>query len=199
MSKAMKFGVAGFMLLMLVLGTVYGLAKFNVIPAQKMGERTPAVRAVLRSIGLYRPRPRVASAKLNSIPDPLAAEKQALQAQRDALKQEQADWEAQQQAKQKATEKTRATAAAVAAASDPKQLLRLASIYEQMSPDAVNKIFAKLPDAQVIELLRRMDEKQAGAILAGVTPERAARLTLALSRPPVDAATTPVRTAANLQ
>ena len=69
------------------------------------------------------------------------------------------------------------------AAPDPKSLSRLASGYEQMPPEKVMPIFSKLPDPQVIALLRRMDEKQVALILAIVPPERAARMTLALAKP----------------
>jgi flagellar motility protein MotE (MotC chaperone) len=195
MSKKVKILAIIFVVLMALLGGVYGLAKINVIPVQKMGDKTPALGSVLRVIGLYRPRPKVTPVQV--APDPLAAEKQELQQQRDEFKKEQTDWEAQKQAKEQAVEKARTTAAAAGPpAADPKQLIRLASIYEQMTPEAVNKIFVKLPDDQVIALLRRMDEKQVGEILAGVAPERAARLTQALSRPPAEE-TAPVRTAAN--
>jgi flagellar motility protein MotE (MotC chaperone) len=192
MSKGIKIGGGLFVLLMLALGTAYGLAKLNVIPVQKMGEHNPALGSALSMAGLYHRKPHIV-VKTHA-PDPLADDRRALQGQRDALKQQQTDWEAQKQAQVQSTEK--AKEAATAALPDPKEMQRLAAIYEEMPVDAVNKIFAKLPDQQVIALLRRMDEKQVGSILAGVTPERAARLTLALSRSPVDTAPG-VHTAAN--
>ena len=60
-------------------------------------------------------------------------------------------------------------------------LTRLAGVYEQMDVDDAAKIMAKLPDTLVEPLLRRMEEKQVGKLLIAFAPDRAARLTLALS------------------
>ena len=76
-----------------------------------------------------------------------------------------------------------AKAAEQQATTDPRSLSRLAAIYEQMPAETANKIFTKLPDLEVIALLRKMDEKKVSQILAIVAPDRAARLTLALSKP----------------
>ena len=59
----------------------------------------------------------------------------------------------------------------------------MAAVYEQMPVDKLTKIFSLLPDAQVLALLRGMDEKKVAEILAALAPGRAARFTLALSRP----------------
>ena len=61
-------------------------------------------------------------------------------------------------------------------------LTRLAGVYEQMPVDDASKIMAKLPDSLVEPLLRRMDERQVGKLLATFAPERAARLTQAMAR-----------------
>jgi flagellar motility protein MotE (MotC chaperone) len=165
------------------LGITYGLAKFGVIPVQKLAAKNPTVGKLLTKIGLNSPKlPAPVAAKASApAPDPLAGEKKVLEAQRKALEEERAAWEADKQAQQK--QQTTARRAAAAAAPDPRNVARMASVYEQMPAEAVTPIFTKLPDDQVIALLRKMDEKKVGQILAIQTPERAARLTLALSRP----------------
>jgi flagellar motility protein MotE (MotC chaperone) len=62
-------------------------------------------------------------------------------------------------------------------------MAQLATVYEQLDAGTANKIFSKLPEPEVILILRKMDEKKVGAILAIVPPDRAARMTLALSKP----------------
>lgn len=61
-------------------------------------------------------------------------------------------------------------------------LNRLAGVYEQMPVDEATKIMAKLPDTVVEPLLRRMDERQVGKLLTTFTPDRAAKLTLAMAK-----------------
>lgn len=182
MPKRVKIALYIFIPLMLILGMTYGLARIGVIPTQKMAERKPLLQLAFRLIGLYHPVKaprRVASAV--PPPDPMAGEKQAVKAERDALDQERANWETQKQAQIRADQQAREAAAN--ALPDPKELARLASIYEQMPADTVNKIFLKLPEDEVLGLLRRMDEKQVAQIMAGMTTDRAARLTQFLSRP----------------
>jgi flagellar motility protein MotE (MotC chaperone) len=166
---------------LVTLGITWGLAKFNVIPVRKMAEKNPQIRSVLKMLALDTPQlptpPGAAPVKT----DPLEAEKKALQGQREALEDERRRWEAQRQAQLRQESDSRA--AALRAEPDPKNLARMAAVYEQMPPQAVTRIFGKMRDDQVTALLRRMDEKQVAQILASFTPDRAARLTLALSRP----------------
>lgn len=165
------------------LGVTYGLAKFGVIPVQKLAVKSPVVGKMLAKIGLNSPKlpaPTAASAAPAAAPDPLAGEKKALQAQRQALEDERAAWESDKKVQQQQQETSKRTAQV--AAPDPRSIARLASVYEQMPADSVTKIFAKLPDDQVIAMLRKMDEKKVSEILAIQTPERAARFTLTLSR-----------------
>ena len=61
-------------------------------------------------------------------------------------------------------------------------LTRLSAVYEQMPVDEATKIMAKLPDVVVEPLLRRMDERQVGKLLSAFTADRAAKLTLAMTR-----------------
>jgi flagellar motility protein MotE (MotC chaperone) len=177
--KGMK--VALVLTLPLALGITWGLAKFGVIPVRKLAEKNPKIRPVLKTLALDTPQLPARTGPVPAPPDPLAGEKKALQAQRDTLDEERKKWESQRQAQLRKESDTRA--AALRAAPDPKNLARMAAVYEQMSPETVTLIFGKMRDDQVVALLRRMDEKQVGQVLAAVAPERAARLTLALSRP----------------
>jgi flagellar motility protein MotE (MotC chaperone) len=176
----------------LALGVTWGLAKFNVIPVRKMAEKNPKILPVLKALKLDSPQlPARSGSAVAAQPDPLEGEKKALQAQRDTLEDERKKWEAQRQSQLRQEADSRA--AALRAAPDPKNIARMASVYEQMPAETVTLIFGKMRDDQVIALLRRMDEKQVGQVLAAMAPDRAARLTLALTRPAPDriASTTP--------
>ncbi len=198
MGKGLKLVLIGVVPLALLLGVSYGLAKVQIIPTQKLGLKNPALGRVLHIVGLYKAPPPLKPGLPGQPGQPLASqasvpagptpEQQALKAQRDALDKERADWEAQKQAQAKAVEKPKTDAAAFAP--DPREIARLASIYEQMPAENVVKIFAKLPDPQTVALMRRMDEKKVGEILAAIAPERAAFFTQQLSH-----AAPPVRTA----
>jgi flagellar motility protein MotE (MotC chaperone) len=182
-SKGVKIAI-GLVLLGSALGVTWGLAKFGVIPVRQMAAKNPKLQPVLKAIGLDTPKLPAATVAAVAKPDPLAAEKKSIQAQRDQIEDERKKWEAQRQAQLRADSDSRA--AVLRAQPDPKNLARMASVYEQMPADKVTIIFGKMRDDQVTALLRRMDEKRVGQILAAVTPERAARLTLALARPAPD-------------
>lgn len=175
----------------MLLGVCYGLAKVQVIPTQKMGRKNPVLAGILRPLGLYKTPPPAKPAVAVTAPA-LSPEQQAMKAQREALDKERAEWESQKQAQAKAAEKAteKAKQAPAVAPLDPRETARMASIYEQVPADAVIKIFTKLPDPQVIALMRRMDEKKVSEVLAALAPERAAFFTQALSR-----AAAPERTA----
>lgn len=183
MPKSMKIAVAVLMPLVVIVGAMYGLAKIGVLPVGRFAEKNKALGTVLKMAGLYRPRPRAVQSAAPA-PDPLAGEKKELAAQRAALEQERAALQAQREAQQRP--QPVAQTAERPAPPDPKNIARLASVYEQMPPETVTRIFAKLPNDQVIALLHRMDEKQVGQILALLAPDRAARLTVELAQPAPD-------------
>ncbi len=192
MPKGLKIVLLTVVPLALALGIGFGLAKAQIIPAQKMGEKNPALARVLKPLGLYKA-PEIKPAPAAPTISP---EQQALQAQRASLDKERADWEAQKQAQANTEAKAKADKAkqeTTAPSLDPKEVARLASIYEQMPADSVIKIFAKMPDPQTVALMRRMDEKKVGEVLAAIAPERAAFFTQQLARAdaPVRAANTP--------
>ncbi len=171
------FAVLG---LLALLGVVYGLAFFGIIPVQKMADKSPALASALVSMHLARPKKHVAplpqTAKAAS-PEQQAldAQKKQLAADRAQLDKDRADWEAQKQ-----------QAAAPASGTDTPAEdsgAKLNAIYATMSPDDIARIFAKLPDPDVMAALTQLDEKKAGKILAALPDDRAARLTRRMSHP----------------
>jgi hypothetical protein len=179
--KGIKIVLYIFLPLFLVIGVAYGLAKIGVLPVRSLAKRSPALGSALKMVGLDSPQLPARQVPATPAADsPQEHEKKALAAQRAQLEKERAEFEAQ---KATPAKQARDRADDPNAPADPKELARLASVYEQMPPEAVTKIFAKLPDPQVIGLLRRMDEKQVGQILAIVPPDRAAHITLSLAHP----------------
>ena len=61
---------------------------------------------------------------------------------------------------------------------------QLAKIYEAMPAEEAAASLERMPERKAIEVLRILKSKSAGAILAAVRPERAARLTEQLLSPP---------------
>lgn len=61
---------------------------------------------------------------------------------------------------------------------------QLAKIYESMPPEEAAARLERMPERKAMEVLRLIKGKSAGAILAEVKPERAARLTEQLLRTP---------------
>lgn len=81
---------------------------------------------------------------------------------------------AQAKAGKEADKATPATKAAPAANLNQVQL---AKIYETMPPEEAAARLERMPERKALEVLRLLKGKSAGAILAEVKPERAARLT----------------------
>ncbi len=182
MSKLIKLFLFAVFPLFLILGGLYGLAKVGVIPVRKLAAKNRLARQVVRLIGLDSsklPAVQVTPARA-LVTDPLDSQRKVLLAQKTAFDKERSDWENVQKVQAKTAA---AKAAEQRAAVDPKSIARMATVYEQMPADTANKIFSKLPDPEVIALLRKMDEKKVGQILAIVPPDRAARMTLSLSKP----------------
>jgi hypothetical protein len=62
-----------------------------------------------------------------------------------------------------------------------RRIAKLAGIYENMSPEECVPILEKLPDDLVESMLRKMDESKVSRILVGLKPDRAAKITRALT------------------
>ena len=174
MPKGLKIALILVVPLALALGAAYGLAKIHVIKLPP----DPALRPIWKMIGLKAPVPPPVSAAVAKSPDPLAAQKKEMEAEKTQIADERAAAQDEAQARAK-------SAAYIAAqnALDPRSIARMATVYEQMPTEKAVPIFAILPDAQALALLRSMDEKKVAEILAAESPVRAARFTLALSRP----------------
>ena len=174
-----------------LLGIVYGLAFFGIIPAQKMADQTPALTSALISLHLAKAKKPV------HIPKPgadLSPEQVALNAQKKQLAASQAQLEEDRAAfeSQKRT--------AFAPASDgtsitppPDPAAKLDAIYAAMSPDDLTPLFSKLSDTDVSRALLAMEEKKAGKVLAALPTARAAKLTRRMGRPVQTAAAVPGR------
>lgn len=187
--KLLRVLMAGMFLAAIALGGVYGLAKAGRISLPT----NPKLAPLYAKIGL-KPKhpPSSASQVANKLEtDPLADERRALSVMRESLQKEREDWERLKQAQEKkAAEPPPAAKASPPPqnAIDPKALARMATIYEEMPVEKLNKIFTLLPDDEVIQLLRRMEEKKVADILAAEKPARAARLSLILSKSPKESA-----------
>jgi len=179
----MKF-VFGLLGLIVVLGLVYGLAFFGIIPVQQMANKSPALASVLMSLHLAKAKQQSKLAALAAAPDPkqqaLDAQKKRLDADRAQLGKDRLDWEAKkQQADAPAADSGVALTDSAA---------KLSAIYATMGPDDLGRIFAKAPEADVISALTEMDEKKAGKVLAALPVDRAAQITRAMAHPIVASA-----------
>ncbi len=178
MAKGGKIAIIGVGSAVVVIGASYVLAKIGIIPVKKLANSNKMVASGLHSIGLYKA-PKIKKTASPAV-DPLADQRKELAAQKAALDAERSALHTQASAPIKVTPSKTASISPL----DPKELARMAAVYEQMTAEVVTKIFVKLPDEQVIALLRQMDEKKVAKILEISTPERAARLTMNLSRAP---------------
>ncbi len=165
------FPILGFVAL---LGVVYGLAFFGIIPAQKMADKSPALASALISLHLAKAKKPVHAAKLAATISP---EQQALNAQKKQLAADQAQLAKDRVAFEAQKQQASVPAANTGAAPLPDNTAKLDAIYAAMSPDGLTPLFGKLSDPDVARALLAMDEKKAGKILAALPPDRAARLT----------------------
>ncbi len=175
MPKGLKIILILLLPVALTLGAAYGLAKIHIIKLPP----NPALRPIWKAIGLKPPvvpAPTAAALLAAKAPDPLLAQKKALDAEKAKLAEDRAAMEETQQVKAKGDAYTAAQNAL-----DPRSVARMATVYEQMPTEKAVPIFAVLPDAQALALLRSMDEKKVAEILAAEPPARAARFTLALA------------------
>ena len=179
--------------LVMLIGMAWVLAYFQVIPAQRMADKTPMLRPILVGLRVAKApakkKPKPSSTAKASTPAPLsrAAEQASLAAEKEALATE----KEQVDAEKAVLDKKLASAAAptdlaggapAEQAADPKVI----SIYSTMKADQLAAIFAKLPDSAVAEALEQLDDRQAGKVLAALPNDRAAKLTVLMGhlKPP---------------
>lgn len=190
--------------LVMLLGMAWVLAYFQVIPAQKMADKTPALAPIL--VGLHvakakaKTKPKVAAVAAQAgspgPPSPAAqlssldAEKEALAAEKEQLDAQKAVL-AKKLASAENTGDDGSTSVGDGSGTDPKVI----SIYSTMKADQLALIFAKLPDSAVADALEQLDDRQAGKVLAALPNDRAAKLTVLMSHLKPASAAPPTATA----
>ena len=165
-----------------VLGILYALAFFGILPVQKMADKNPSLASVLTKLHLAKVKKPMKAALAANTPSPeqqaLEAAKKKLATDQSQLEKDRASFEAEKQ-----------QAAAPAATTDPSaptssdSSSKLSAIYATMSADDISHILGKLPDPDVIQALTQLDEKKAGQVLAILPVDRAARLSLLMTHP----------------
>jgi flagellar motility protein MotE (MotC chaperone) len=170
--------VIGLLAVVALLGVVYGLAFFGILPVQKMAAKSPALASALTALHLAKPKKTVPSTPVGAAPNPeqqaLDAQKKRLAADRAQLDKDRAALEAQKPLPSAPLDGSAPPSSDNAA--------RLGAIYATMSADDLARIFRKLPDPDVIQSLTQLDEKKAGKVLATLPADRAARLARQMSR-----------------
>ena len=155
-------------LLLILLGVPYGLAKMGVIPVAKLTAKNPALAKVARTLGLT-PRKRTVKADTkgenSSSPAPEASRPMKIA-----------------ESPRPAAAQPPVTASAPAPAGDNagRQIGWVAKVYENMEPEEAVRIMEKMDDREVVPLLRRMKQRQVAQVLALMPPDRAARLSRTL-------------------
>ena len=171
--------VIGLLTVLVLLGVVYGLAFFGILPVQKMAAKSPALASALAALHLAKTKKPVHTPAPGAAPNPeqqaLDAQKKQLAADRAQLDKDRTDWEAQKQ-------QPASSDGAAPPPSATDNAAKLGAIYATMSADDLARIFGKQPDPDVIQSLTQLDEKKAGQVLAALPADRAARLTRQMSR-----------------
>ncbi len=72
--------------------------------------------------------------------------------------------------------------AALADSAASRDLIRLVKVLDAMKPDAAARVLNSVDDVLAIEAIRRLRERQAGRVLALLSAEKAATVSLALGR-----------------
>ena len=166
--------------LIALLGTLYGLAFFGIIPVQKMADKTPALASVLLSLHLAKEKKPPSAVKPGAVISP---ERLALNAQKKQIASGQAQLDKDRAAFALQKQQVSAPAADGAIVTPADNTAKLDAIYAAMSPDDLTPLFGKLSDPDVARALLAMDEKKAGKILAALPTARAARLTRRIAGP----------------
>ncbi|MEI6511759.1 MAG: hypothetical protein WCO51_00590 [bacterium] len=148
----MKLVVIALVAIVLLLATLYGLAKFGIIPVKKMAASNPGLASVCKAIGLVSdkdlkpalpPAPPPSNSAVTPTPPTLSKKKPV-----------------------------------VVKTSQKSGIDRLANVYAQMDVPVVAQLMAKMTDKEVIQLFDRLPDDQVGELLK-VLPNNKA---LALSR-----------------
>jgi flagellar motility protein MotE (MotC chaperone) len=175
-----------------LIGVTWTLAFFQVIPAQKIADKSPGAAQILIALGVAKKKPKVKPKIVAQAPapvaDPLASEKAALDAEKQQLDQEKATLDMRLRQMSSA-----ASAPSSSSASDISP--KLVSVYGTMKSADIARIFAKLPDSAVVDALNQLDDRQAGKILAALPDARAAKITALMNRMKPPQTSSPTATA----
>lgn len=155
-------------LLLILLGVPYGLARVGVIPVAKLTAKKPALAKFARTVGLIPRKQTVKADTKEEKPATFSPESPTISL--------------------KPSQVPRSTPPALIPASAPsptadtasRQIGWVAKVYENMEPEEAVRIFEKMDDREVVPLLRRMKQRQVAQILALMPPGRAARLSRTL-------------------
>lgn len=153
-------------LLALLLGGPYGLAKMGVIPVAKLTAKNPLLAKVARAIGLA---PRPAAVQAEEKPAPDTSSSAEAPSPPPALSSRPAP-----------PLTPPASPAPSQGDSAGRQVGWMAKVYEEMEPEQAVRILERLDDREVVALLRKMKQRQVAQILALLPPDRAARLSRSL-------------------
>lgn len=161
----MKHLMVILVVLLVLLGIPYGLAKVGVIPVAKLTANNPGLAKFAQTLGLV-PRKRVVHANSQT---------------KEPVPPSQITAPPRPPTPLHNPPPTATPLSPVAAQEQPnRQIGWMAKVYENMEPEEAVRIFANMDDREVVSLLRRMKQRQVAAILALMPPDRAARLTRSL-------------------
>lgn len=151
--------------LLILLGIPYGLAKMGILPVAKLTAKSPALAKFARMAGLL-PRKQVVHADTKEqkpSSNVSGSPAQPVQMPRPAPQ-----------------VSASVSPSAPAADTANRQTGWVAKVYENMEPEEAVRILEKMDDREVVSLLRRMKQRQVAQILALMPPDRAARLSRTL-------------------
>jgi hypothetical protein len=153
-------------LLLLLLGVPYGLARMGIIPVAKLTAKHAALANLARTIGLLPRKQMVQADTKEQKPSPPALETASPTKRAESPR--------------SAPPLLPASAPVPAADTTNLRIGWMAKVYENMEPEEAVRIFEKMDDREVVPLLRRMKQRQVAQILALMPPDRAARLSRTL-------------------
>ncbi len=155
-------------LLLLLFGVPYGLAKMGVIPVAKLTAKNPALAQVARTLGLTPQKRTVQAASREGNDSRPAPESSPAPTQPAYI------------ARPSPPSLPSPTASSSSPNTTHRQIGWVAKVYEEMEPEEAVRIMEKMDDREVVPLLQRMKQRQVAQILALMPPDRAARLSRTL-------------------
>jgi hypothetical protein len=172
----MKFVIGLVVLLLVLVGGAYGMAKAHMLPVASIAKSSPAAKSLLADLKLLPPAAHKTDIAANAggAPpvDPLADQKLALATELAQVEQEKADL-----ARKIANVGNPALGGAITPTAP-----QMVEIYEAMGSDDLAALFAKQPDSAVVSALIAMDTKKAAKALAAMPAVRQVKITAMMNR-----------------